>query len=409
MLHIATVEQIKKGLVTDVYFERTRQILKAKGIDREVRAEFMAKRLPTDWSWAVLAGVAECIALIRDLPVDFRIMKEGTLFRPYEPVMEIRGKYLDFGRFETAILGLLCQASGVATMAARCRKAAGRSTLLSFGARRMHPAVSPMVERNAYIGGCDGVALVLGADLVGQKPFGTIPHALVLLMGDTVEATRAFHEVVEPEVKRVSLIDTFNDEKFEAIRVAEALGKHLFAVRLDTPSSRRGDFLRIMEEVRWELDLRGYKHVKIILSGGLDEYEIPRYHPFADVFAVGTAISNAPVVDLSMDIVEIDGEPVAKRGKMSGAKRVLRCRRCFRTTVLPLAERAPSSCACGGKTEELLLPMVEGGKQKRALPGADRIRDHVLRQLEKVDLEGPESHDHEERRGGAKKKPHQGR
>jgi nicotinate phosphoribosyltransferase len=409
LLHTATVEQIKKGLVTDVYFERTRQVLRAKGIDREVRAEFMAKRLPVGWSWAVLAGVAECVALLKELPVDFRIMKEGTLFRPYEPVMEIRGKYLDFGRFETAILGLLCQASGVATMAARCRKAAGKKTLLSFGARRMHPAVSPMVERNAYIGGCDGVALVLGAELVGQKPFGTIPHALVLLMGDTVEATRAFHEVVEPEVTRVSLIDTFNDEKFEALRVAEALGKDLFAVRLDTPSSRRGDFLRIVEEVRWELDLRGHKHVKIILSGGLDEYEIPRYHSFADVYAVGTAISNAPVVDLSMDIVEIDGEPVAKRGKMSGAKRVFRCRRCFKTTVLPFADRAPSSCACGGKTEELLLPMVQGGKQKRALPEPDRIREHVLRQLKKVDLEDPDFHAHGERQGGAKKKPHQSR
>jgi len=244
---------------------------------------------------------------------------------------------------------------------------------------------------------------------VGQKPFGTIPHALVLLMGDTVDATRAFHEIVDPEVKRVSLIDTFNDEKFEALRVAEALGKDLFAVRLDTPSSRRGDFLRIMEEVRWELDLRGYKHVKIILSGGLDEYEIPRYRPIADVFAVGTAISNAPVVDLSMDIVEIDGEPVAKRGKMSGAKRVFRCRRCFKTSVLPLADKAPSSCGCGGKTEELLLPMVQGGRRKSPLPEPDRIREHVLRQLKKVDLEDADFHSHRERQGGAKKKPDQSR
>ncbi len=385
MIHTATAEQIRKGLVTDVYFERTREVLKAKGIDKEVRGEFMTKRLPLNWPWAVFAGWEECAALLADLPVDVKVMKEGTLIHPYEPVLEIRGKYLDFGRFETAILGLLCQASGVATMAARCRKAAGDRMLLSFGARRVHPAIAPMVERNAYIGGCDAVALVLGAELVDQKPFGTMPHALILLMGDTVEATKAFDEVVSPEIQRVSLIDTFNDEKFEAIRVAEALGGKLYGVRLDTPASRRGDFFRIIEEVRWELDLRGHRDVKIVLSGGLDEHEIPRYHALADAYAVGTAISSAPVVDFSMDIVEIDGEPVAKRGKMSGTKAVFRCGRCLETKVLPQGAKPHEQCGCGGKLEEILLPLsAEGKKEKRT---AAEIRGYVLKQLEKAKLE----------------------
>lgn len=388
MIHTATPEQIRKGLVTDVYFERTSEVLRARGIDKEVRAEFMTKRLPFQWPWAVFAGWEECAALIRDLPVDVRVMKEGTLIRPYEPVLEIRGKYLDFGRFETAILGLLCQASGVATMAARCRKAAGDRMLLSFGARRMHPTVSPMVERNAYIGGCDAVALVLGAEFIHQKPFGTMPHALILLMGDTVEATKAFDEIAPPEVKRVSLIDTFNDEKFEAIRVAEALGGKLYGVRLDTPSSRRGDFLRIIEEVRWELDLRGFKDVKIILSGGLDEHEIPKYQGLADAYAVGTAIASAPVVDFSMDIVEIDGEPVAKRGKMSGAKSVFRCGRCLETRVVPLGTEPPEACGCGGRAEELLQPFF-GERKEQKQPEASKIRDYVLGQLKKVGLESP--------------------
>ena len=138
----------------------------------------------------------------------------------------------------------------------------------------MHPALAPMIERNAFVGGCDGVAVTKSAELIDADPTGTIPHALVLLFGDTVEALRAFHEVVDPKVRRVALIDTLQDEKFEAIRVAEALGEDLYAVRLDTPSSRRGDFFQILEEVRWELDLRGFDHVKILASGGIDEYEI---------------------------------------------------------------------------------------------------------------------------------------
>jgi len=386
-LHTATPQQIKDGLVTDVYFERTEQILKAKGIDKVVRAEFIAKGLPAKWPWAIFAGVEECAALLRELPVDVRIMKEGTIFHPYEPVMEIHGKYLDFGRYETALLGLICQASGVATMAARCRKAASGRPVVSFGARRIHPTVAPMVDRNAYIGGCDGMSIGLGARLVGQEPAGTMPHALILLMGNTVAATKAFHEVIDPKISRVSLIDTFNDEKVEALNVARALGKDLFAVRLDTPGSRRGDFLRIMEEVRWELDLHGYGHVKIFVSGGLDEYQILKYNPFADAYGVGTAISDAPVVDFSMDIIEIDGKPMAKRGKMSGSKKVLRCRRCFKTSVLPVQKRTPSSCPCGGRMDEILIELFQNGKMRWRLPKADQIRKFVFKQLEKLDLE----------------------
>ncbi len=386
MFHTASSQQIKQGRVTDVYFERTERILRNKGIDRVVRAEFIAKGLPSGWDWAVFAGPEECAELFQDLPVDVRFMNEGTIFQSFDPVMEIHGKYLDFGRYETAILGLICQASGVATMAARCRKAAKERSLISFGARRMHPAVVPMIERNAYIGGCEGTSIGLGAALVGMEPVGTMPHALILLMGNTVEATKAFHEVIEPKVGRVSLIDTFNDEKIEALNVARALGKDLFGIRLDTPGSRRGDFIKIIQEVRWELDLRGFQDVKIFISGGLDEYQIARYVPHVDAFGIGTSISNAPVVDFSMDIIEIDGEPVAKRGKMSGSKSVFRCSECFETKIFPAGKRGVT-CGCGKKMKQILIPQFKKGKMIRPLPKPSGIRKFVIAQLKKVDLD----------------------
>jgi len=385
LLHTATSEQIRKGLVTDVYFERTEKILREKEIDKEVRAEFMAKGLPEVWSWAVFAGVEECVSLLKDLPVDVQIMKEGTFFSANQPVMEIHGKYLDFGRYETTLLGFICQASGIATMAARCRKAAGDRQVISFGARRMHPAIAPLVERNAYIGGCDGVAVGLGADLVKIEPTGTMPHALILIMGDTVGAAKAFHEIIEPSVKRVCLIDTFNDEKVEALNVAKALGPDLFAIRLDTPGSRRGDFNKIMEEVRWELDLKGFNNVKLFLSGGLDEYQILDHNEFADAYGVGTAISNAPVVDFSMDIVEIEGKPIAKRGKRSGSKDVLRCSSCEETRVVPAGQNI-GPCKCGGSFEDILTPTLSKGEIITPLSEPGEIRDFVLTQLERIEL-----------------------
>jgi nicotinate phosphoribosyltransferase len=293
---------------------------------------------------------------------------------------------VDWARYETALLGLLCQASGIATKAARCKKAAGERQVISFGARRMHPAIAPMIERNAFVGGCDGVAVTKSAELIDADPMGTIPHALVLMVGDTVEALKAFNEVVDPKVRRVALIDTLQDEKFEAIRVAEALGQDLYAVRLDTPSSRRGDFLRILQEVRWELDLRGHGHVKILVSGGIDEYEILRLNEVVDGYGVGTAIANAPVFNFALDIVEIEGRPFAKRGKWSGAKQVYRCRACATTVVLP-AGKTPGACECGGGREALLRPLLAAGRVVRDLPPPRTIREHVLAELTRVSLD----------------------
>ncbi|MBI5827146.1 MAG: nicotinate phosphoribosyltransferase [Deltaproteobacteria bacterium] len=335
MFHISDPKDIKSGRVTDVYFARTLEILKARGIDKRVRAEFFAKTLPGGDKWAVLAGIEEVASLMEGRKVNIRCFRDKLV--------------------------------------------------VSFGARRMHPAIAPMIERAAYIGGCDGVAVIVSAELLDVDPMGSMPHALILVLGDTVGAVKAFDEVIDEKVKRVALIDTFNDEKFEAIRVAEAMGKKLFAVRLDTPSSRRGDFYRIFEEVRWELDLRGHKDVLLYASGGLDEKEVAELVPVADAFGVGTCISNAPVVDFAMDIMEIDGAPLAKRGKWSGAKDVLRCPSCKKRSVVPLGSKE-AVCACGARPESLFAPLIIEGRVVADLPKPGIIRDGVLKRIKGLEL-----------------------
>src|SRR5512132_4172113 len=382
--HIASEPDIKAGQVSDVYFARTVQILRARGLTKRVKAEIRLKSFPqADWSFGVLAGIEEAAGLLEGLPVDVWAMDEGTLFGPHQPVRVIEGTYVEWAEYETALLGLLCQASGIATKAARCKRAAGERQVISFGARRMHPALAPMIERNAFVGGCDGVAVTKSAELIDADPTGTIPHSLVLMVGDTVEALRAFDTVVDPKVRRVALIDTLQDEKFEAIRVAEALGKDLYAVRLDTPSSRRGDFFRILQEVRWELDLRGFSHVRIIASGGVDEYEILNLNSVADAYGVGTSIATAPVLNVALDIMEIEGRPMAKRGKWSGAKEVFRRRGTRETVVLPAGRRPPDGVAW----EPLLKPLIKAGRIVRDLPPPRTLRDFVLDQLGSVPLD----------------------
>ena len=384
LFHTATDDDIRSGQVTDVYFMRTLEILQRKGITKRVVAEVVLKSFPAGWGWGVLAGVEEVAALFRTLPVTVHTFPEGTIFGTMQPILTIEGRYVDFAQYETALLGLICQASGVATKAARCKKAAGDHPVVSFGARRMHPVMAPMIERNAFLGGCDGVAVVKSAELLKIEPSGTMPHSLILMLGDTVVAAQAFNEIVDRAVQRVVLIDTFGDEKVEAVRVAEALGKQLFAVRLDTPASRRGDIVGILREVRWELDLRGFQHVKLFVSGGLDEEEILRLNPVADAYGVGTSISNAPVLNFAMDIIEVEGIPVAKRGKMSGRKAVFRCTGCGQNHVV--VARAARPACCGAETEPLLLPLIEEGRLVRSLPDVHTLRQQVLANLAQVAL-----------------------
>jgi nicotinate phosphoribosyltransferase len=383
---IASEDEIKKGLVTDVYFQRIVEVLRKKGVDRQVVGEVRANNFPEEWPWAIFAGLEEVLNLFQGLNVNVEAMAEGTLFYPGEVVVSIEGRYLDFAVFETALLGLLCQATGIATKAARCKKAAQGRGVFSFGARRMHPAIAPMIERNAFIGGCDGVAAVESAQLIGEKPIGTMSHSFIICFEDEAEAFKAFDEVLPSEISRIALIDTFNDEKFGAIKAAQALEKKLFAVRLDTPKSRRGDFLKILEEVRWELDLRGFNEVKIFLSGGIDEHKISQFNKFADAYGVGTAISNAPVVDFSFDLVEVDGKPLAKRGKRSGAKQVWRCQVCQKGLVTS-KKTAGLKCGCGGEVKPLLKQFLKDGGVTEELPSPQEIRAYTLSQIERAALE----------------------
>ncbi len=392
--HVASDQEIKKGKTTDIYFVRTKQVLEAEGLEKTpVVAEVTPGSLPENWPWGILCGIEEVAHLLSGIPVDVYSMPEGTVFYPTdsrgfrEPVIRIEGPYGDFCLYETPLLGLICQASGIATRAARMRKVAADKRLISFGVRRMHPAISPMIDRAAYIGGFDAVSCLIGAEAIGAEPVGTMPHALIIAFGDQVKAWKAFDSTIEKRVPRVALVDTYLDEKMEAIMAAEVL-KNLEAVRVDTPSSRKGEFAEIVREVRWELDLRGYGHIRIFVSGGLDEDSVTQLsNAGADAFGVGTYISNSPTVNFALDIVELNGKPCAKRGKLGGRKEVWRCQKCLTDLVLPYSDSKPECPKCGGRTERMLKPLIKKGKTVAKLPRPKEIRRHILKQLEKLFIE----------------------
>jgi nicotinate phosphoribosyltransferase len=314
--------EILSGDSADVYFARAEAILAKEGRDPLVTMEVFTREA------AVLCGIDEARNLLGHVlagadPSETRLeaLNDGDRIGPREIVLRIRARYRRFGLYETAFLGMLAQSTGWATAARTCVETAAPDPIISFGARHIHPDITDVLDYAAIVGGCVGASTPAGARLAGLAPTGTMPHSLVLIFGDTVEAALAFDRHVDPDVPRIVLVDTFKDEAEEALRVAQALGDRLYGIRLDTPSERGRVTADLVHEVRARLDQAGYGHVQITVSGGLTPDRI-RYFKEAgapvDSYAVGSYISGATPIDFTGDIKEIDGQPIAKRGRIPG-------------------------------------------------------------------------------------------
>ncbi len=311
-------ESILNGDTADIYFHRTREILKHAGLDPVVTMEIFPS------CDGILCGIKEASRLLNAvLPSDAQVwsLEEGTAMRSKEIVLRIRAPYSTFGLYETALLGLLASPSGWATAARKIVDAANPIPVISFGARHVHPNVAAQMEYAAIVGGCTTCATPAGARLAGKQPSGTMPHAMILIFGDTVRAVQAFDKWMPAEVNRIALVDTFRDEAEESIRVAQALGDRLWGVRLDTPSERGRVTPELVKEIRARLDQAGFPRVRIFVSGGVDVERIElfkRENAPVDGFGVGSAISGASPIDFTGDLKEIDGKPIAKRGRIPG-------------------------------------------------------------------------------------------
>lgn len=324
MFNTVPDERIANGEVTDKYFQRTEEALDGDETNPHVVAEVTETQRQTG-EWRVLGGVNEVLNLFDGLDITVHTLPEGTAFDG-GPVMQIEGLYRDFARYETAMLGLLSQASGYLSAAASMRQEYPDENLLSFGGRHIHPSMGNVLERNAYIAGFDGFSLMSAEEMLGHEANGTMPHALILSYGEgnQEEAWNAFNDNVPDEVPRIALVDTFADEVVETERAVKALGDDLDGVRIDTTSSRRGDFEQILSEVRWKLESLGREDVEVFVSGGMDIEGIAEVQDLVEGVGVGSYISDGRPLDFGLDIIEIDGTELSKRGKFSSVKSVYR-------------------------------------------------------------------------------------
>jgi nicotinate phosphoribosyltransferase len=325
------VERMRAGYYSDKYFVRTREILLADQHRPHVTMQVFGK------VHAFLGGIDEAIAILKLCAVEWseltvRALYDGDEIKPLESVLEIEGPYDAFTHLETLFLGVLARRTKVGTNTRRVVEAARPKEVMFFPARHDHWLVQTGDGYAAHVAGAIGVSTDAQASWWGSEGVGTVPHGLIAAYGgDTVVASLKFAEHMPPHVRLITLVDFENDSVGTSLACAQALGERLYGVRLDTSETmvdksvmpQMGSFRptgvnpQLVWNVRHALDLHGFRHVKIVVSGGFDVEKIRHFEQLGvpvDAYGVGSSLFQGRY-DFTADVVLVEGKPCAKAGR----------------------------------------------------------------------------------------------
>lgn len=305
---------------------------------------------------------------------------EGRIFFTDEPVVEITAPIIQAQIVETFVINQIHFQTTIATKAARCVHAAGRRSVVDFALRRTHGTDAGMkVAKASYLAGFAGTSNVLAGSRYGIPIVGTMAHSFVMSFDSELDAFRAY--VTSFPNNTILLIDTYDTlaGARNAVTLAREMARRngkLVGVRIDS-----GDLAAQAREVRKIFDDAGLSEVKIIASGGLDEFDLARLAEARapiDSYGVGTKMgtsADAPWSDISYKLVEFEGRSVLKlsAGKESwpGKKQVFRLRDAdgrLARDVIGLRDEGLSG-------EALLIEVMRDGKLCRAHPTLSESRE----------------------------------
>ena len=83
---------------------------------------------------------------------------------------------------------------------------------------------------------------------------------------------------------------------------------------------------------------------------------------------------------------ETKGVAVSKKGKLPGRKEVYRRINCYHRNFVPVASTVERCPSCGGEVERLLQSIIERGRLIAESPRPRAIRNPVLEQIDRVEL-----------------------
>jgi nicotinate phosphoribosyltransferase len=296
--------------------------------------ELFVRRMPPERRFLVAAGLTQIVEYLEELQfteddVEFlrslhifppaflqhllsvrftgsvHALPEGNPFFANEPIVRVTAPVLEAQIVESRLLNLAHFQTLIASKAARCSLAAGGRGLVDFGMRRAHGAEAAIyAPRAAFLAGFDATATVDAGRRFGIPLSGTMAHSFIETHDREEDAFRNF--LAARSRRTALLIDTYDTER-AALHVA-ALARELKkahapgqvqGVRIDS-----GDLAAQARSVRRILDAEGSPDIEIVLSGGLDEYQIESLVAAGtpvDAFGVGTSLdasADAPTLDM---------------------------------------------------------------------------------------------------------------
>jgi nicotinate phosphoribosyltransferase len=407
------------GLFTDLYELTMAQAFFQQGMSQPATFSLFVRNYPPQRGYLVFAGLEDVLEYLANLHFssssldylrstgifqdDFldylsevhftgsvRAMAEGRVMFINEPPIEVTAPIVEAQLAETFIVNQVNLQSLLATKAARCVWAAQGRTVSDFASRRAQGIDAALkMARCSYIAGFQSTSNVLAGQRYNIPPAGTMAHSFISSFPSQKAAFQAYAEAFPG--RAILLLDTYDtvDGAHQAVEVAKEMeerGHRLLGVRLDS-----GDFLSLSRQVRSVLNEAGLDYVRIVVSGGLDEYEIIRLlrdQAPIDIFGVGTKAgvsADAPWSDMAYKLVCYDGRPVMKlstdKASWPGAKQV------FRVTG-PAGIHSHDIVGLdddldGG--EPLLSPVMEKGTRTRPNPALMEIRDQFNQDFDKLE------------------------
>ena len=348
------------------------------------------------------------------LRLDVDAVPEGTAVFPQEPLVRVRGPILQAQLIESALLNLVNFQSLIATKAARVCLAAEGDPVVEFGLRRAQGIDGALTaSRSAYIGGCAGTSNVLAGKVFGVPVKGTHAHSWVMAFDSEPEAFKAYADALPNNC--IFLVDTYDSlqgvrNAVEAAKHLRKLGHKLGGIRLDS-----GDLAYLSIEARKVLDKAGFKDAAIIASNDLNEHliaSLKQQGAKINVWGVGTmlvtafdqpalggvyklsAIRNSDgtwvhKVKLSEQTAKVTNPGVLQVRRFQSAKEFIgdaiydetRPLSATTTIVDPADPTRRKRFSTKTKYEDLLVPVMRGGKVVYKVPSLDAIRARAQKQL----------------------------
>ena len=358
------LERNNLTLLTDLYQLTMAQSYFAEKCFAEATFSVFVRSYPPDRGYFVCAGLDDVLDFLEDFAFDANAIEylaaqklfseeflrylselrftgdvwaipEGRIVFREEPLLELSAPIIQAQIAETLIINQLHLQTMIATKAARCVHASGGRPLVDFALRRTHGTDAGMkVARASYLAGFVGTSNVMAGKAYGIPIVGTMAHSFISSFEHEIDAFRAY--VRSFPHNAILLIDTYDTLQGarNAVQIAKEMatrGETLIGVRLDS-----GDLADLARQVRKIFDDANLPGIKIIGSGGLDEYDLAELAeadaPF-DSYGVGTRMgtsADAPWMDMAYKLVEYNRAPVLKlsTGKASspGRKQIFRTR-----------------------------------------------------------------------------------